>query len=180
MNKKIKAFIKELVPIILGILIALFINNWNEDRKDKKYINQMLSSINKELAETNEEINATMPAQISLIDSLDSYLKDDKMSILGIVSNTNGINLPTIKLNTWKAISNSKIELLDYNKVSALANIEEHKEIFKIKTGKFFDFVHSNSEETGRDKKVLLKILVSDIIDTEFAIRKEIEGIINK
>jgi hypothetical protein len=47
MKKYIKAFFKEIVPIIIGILVALYINNWNENKKDEKYINQILSSIKK-------------------------------------------------------------------------------------------------------------------------------------
>ncbi|MDW5290710.1 hypothetical protein [Formosa sp. PL04] len=39
----------------------------------------------------------------------------------------NEMYIPTIKINSWKAISNSKIELMEYDKVSTLANIEEHK-----------------------------------------------------
>jgi hypothetical protein len=30
----LKYFTKEIIPVIIGILIALFINNWNEERKE--------------------------------------------------------------------------------------------------------------------------------------------------
>lgn len=41
--KQLGQIIREIVPVIIGILIALLINNWNEDRKDKKYLNQIFS-----------------------------------------------------------------------------------------------------------------------------------------
>ena len=42
-------FFKEMIPVIAGILIALFIDNWNSDRKDKNYINQVFPTVNNEL-----------------------------------------------------------------------------------------------------------------------------------
>ena len=51
-----KYLIKEIIPVTIGILIALYINNWNENQKNTNYINQISSSIDKELNETNEDI----------------------------------------------------------------------------------------------------------------------------
>ena len=50
MRENIKSFFKEITPITVGILIALYINNWNENRKDRNYISKITSSINLELA----------------------------------------------------------------------------------------------------------------------------------
>jgi hypothetical protein len=175
MKKNIKALIKEIFPIIVGILIALWINNWNETQKDKKYINQISSSINKELTETTEDIIDNIAIQKSLIDTLDFYKKDDKISIFDILMKVNGIQIPTIKINSWKAISNSKIELMEYDKVSTLANIEEQKEILKMKSQNLMNFIYPNTRETVIDKKELLKLMMLDIISTEITIQKQIE-----
>jgi hypothetical protein len=177
MKKIIKALIIEIVPIIVGILIALWINNWNENRKDKNYINQISSSINKELTETTEDIIDNIASQKSLVDTLDFYKKDDKISIFDVVMKLNGIKIPTIKINSWKAISNSKIELMEYDKVSTLANIEEQKELLKTKSQNLMNFIYPNTKETGIDKKQLLKLMMLDIISTEITIQKQIEGI---
>ena len=40
----------------------------------------------------------------------------------------NGIYMPIIKTNSWNAIANSKIELIEYEKLSGLSDIEERKE----------------------------------------------------
>ena len=115
MKKNIRAFIKEIVTIIVGILLALWINNWNESRKDKKYINQISSSINKELKETSEDITYNLAIQKSLIDTLDFYLQDNNISLLEITIKSQGIYMPTIKINSFKSLSNSKIELIEYH-----------------------------------------------------------------
>lgn len=179
MKKYTKTFLKEIVPVVIGILIALYINNWNEDRKDEQYISQIYSSIDKELSETSEDITSKILIQKSFLDTIDFYLENDKISLLDITLKAEGINIPSIKINSWKAISRSKIELMEYNKVSALANIEEQKEILKMKTEKFADFVYLNTDETGKNKKELMKIMMLDIIHTEIPIQIEIEKIIN-
>ena len=180
MKNNIKALLKEIFTIIVGILIALWINNWNENRKDKKYINQISSSIDKELGETTEDIIDKIAIQKALVDTIDFYKKDDKVSILNIVMKATGIHIPLIKLNSWKAISNSKIELMEYDKVSTLANIEEQKDLLKIKSVNLMNFIYPNIKETGIDKKELFKLMMLDIISTEETIQKQIEGITSK
>lgn len=177
MKKNIKAFVKEIVTIIVGILIALWINNWNENRKDKKYIHHITTSINKELSETRDDIINNIATQKSLIDTLDFYKTEDKISLFDILKKVNGINIPSIKINSWKAISNSKIELMEYDKVSTMANIEEQRELLKMKSQNLMNFIYPNTNETGIDKKELLKLMILDIINTELAIQKQIDEI---
>ncbi len=44
-GKYLKYAIGEILLVVIGILIALSINNWNEDRKDRKSENQILISL---------------------------------------------------------------------------------------------------------------------------------------
>ncbi|ADV48577.1 hypothetical protein Celal_1262 [Cellulophaga algicola DSM 14237] len=47
------------------------INNWNENRKDRKYFEQISFSIEKESSETTEDIIDTIVFQKSFINFLD-------------------------------------------------------------------------------------------------------------
>ena len=130
--------------------------------------------------ETNEDIIDHIEIQKSLIDTLDFYEKNTKISILIAVKKARGIHMPKIRINSWKAISNTKIELMSYEKVSALANIEEQKKILNTKIENLMNFIYSNTKETGIDKKQLLKLMMQDIISTEKTIQNEINRIIKK
>ena len=62
-NKPIKYLryaIGEIVLVVIGILIALQINNWNEQRKDRKieisYLERLLSEVKKDSASINQNI----------------------------------------------------------------------------------------------------------------------------
>jgi len=178
MKKYIKTFFKEIIPVIIGILIALYISNWNENKKDEKYINQILSSMDKELKESNDDIKKKIPQQRTLIDTLNFYKKNDSISILDVMMKVNGIQMPQIRISSWKAISNSKIELLEYDRVSALVNIEEQKDILLLKTENLVNFLYPNIKDTSLDTKELIMLMMQDIIVSERELQTEIDGII--
>lgn len=169
-------FIKEMIPVIVGILIALSIDNWNQNNKDEKYVKEIYSLINSELKETTQNINENLPLQKSLIDTIDFYSKNKEVNILNIVLKSKGIYIATVKTNAWKALSSSKIELVDYKKIADLSNIDEQKEILKRKSQNLMNFISSNPNETQKDKKEILKIMILDIIGTEKAIQSIIEN----
>ena len=54
--------IGEIVLVVIGILIALQINNWNENRKENKIENKILTEISKGLKQDLIDINSNMSA----------------------------------------------------------------------------------------------------------------------
>lgn len=178
--RQIKQFIREIIPVIVGILIALVINNWNEDRKDKKYLNQIFSSLEKELAESSDDIKRIIPLQQVLIDSIDVYLNDETVSILYILSIANGIQAPDINMNSWKAIASSRIELIDYEKLSTLSFIEDRKENLNKRIETMSDFAFVNIEETSKGKKEIFKLVIRDAMGAEKRLQATIEEFLEK
>ena len=178
--KQIKQLIREIIPVIIGILIALLINNWNEDRKDQKYLNQIFSSIEKELEESNADIKEVIPKQQAFIDSIEIYLNNDTVSLFDIAIRANGIQAPTIKINSWKAVANSKIELIEYEKLSALSDIEDRKENLNMRIESIAKFLYDNLKKTDKEKKEVLKILTLDAIYAEKRLQSRIEKLIEK
>ena len=176
--KNVGQVIREIISVIIGILIALFVNNWNEERKDKEYLNQILSSIEKELIESKTDIERVIPKQKALLDSLDVYMNNENVSLYDIVVKANGIHSPSIKTNSWNAIANSKIELIEYEKLSELADIEERKENLDARIEKQMEFLFQNFENSQRQKKEIAKFMISDIIGAEIRFKSTIEEIL--
>jgi hypothetical protein len=178
MKDKIKnytvQFIKEIIPVIVGILIALFIDNWNSERKDKAYINQVFLTINNELKESKEDIKTTIPQQQALIDSLEYYADNKNVTILDIVKKSNGVFIPQVKINGWKSVSNTKIDLINYEKVASLSNIEALKETLNNKSEFLMSFMYSNINQTDKNIKQTSKMILLDIIQTEKMMEKNI------
>ncbi|OYD46017.1 hypothetical protein CHU00_07620 [Sphingobacterium cellulitidis] len=168
-------FLKEIIPVIAGILIALFIDNWNTDRKDKNYINQVLLTINSELKDSKEDIKTIIPQHESLIDSLGLYSNNNNISIMDVVNKSNGINIPQIKTNAWKSVSSSKIDLIDYDKITLLSNIEDEKATLNKKSDFLMNFLYSNLHAVDKNSKLTLELILKDILQTEKTMQKRIE-----
>ncbi len=178
--RQIKQLIREIIPVILGILIALAVNNWNEDRKDKEYLNQIYSFIENELEESRIEIKESIPKQQLLIDSIGKYLHDESISIFDIIAKANGVQGPVIKNNSWKAIANSKIELIEFDKLSALSEIDESKKGLELKSEKLVDFLVNNLKATDQEKKETFMLLNQEILSSTKHSLLEIEKFLNK
>ncbi|TCI92730.1 hypothetical protein [Tenacibaculum sp. M341] len=174
-KKYFNQFIKEIIPVIVGILIALFINNWAETRKEKKYIEKIFSTISKELLETKEDIVKKTAQQNRLIDSLSANMNNKNKSLFNVVYEAGGISLPHIRVSTWKAVSNSKIELVNYEKIAVLADIEGLKELLHLKLEKVLDLIYSGMYSVDYKEKEILKIMMHDVIGTQKSILKDIE-----
>jgi len=132
------------------------------------------------LTESNEDITENIAKQKILVDTLDYYLEDSTVTLADILIKAEGIYMPMIKMNAWKAISNSKIELVDYEKVSTLSNIEELKTNLNIQAEKSTDYFYLNSEESGKEQKKIMKLSILTIIGNERVVQEEIKKIIDK
>ena len=67
----------EIILVVIGILIALQINTWNEERKDKATGDQYLADIRQDLENDLDQMKGILTAlsyEISVITSIDSSL----------------------------------------------------------------------------------------------------------
>jgi len=175
MKKVITGIFKEMIPVILGVLVALFINRWAEDIKDQAYIKEITQSMKLEFDESLEEINSTIPKQNTLIDSLRMNMPNTNMSVMDVARLADGFHIAQIKNNSWKAISQTKIELLEYERLKVLSDIDYGKELLNEKQTIMMNYVFNNINETSETAKQTVMILMSDLINTERALKAAIE-----
>lgn len=175
MKKVSTEILKQMIPVVLGVLVALFINNWAEDRKDKAYIKEIKASMNLEFEESLGEIKETIPKQNILIDSLRLNLSDESKSVMEIASAAGGFFVAQIKNNSWKAISQTKIELLEYERLKVLSDIDYGKTLLKDKEKVMMNYVFNNINETSETAKQTIMILMSDLINTERLLKDTLE-----
>jgi Family of unknown function (DUF6090) len=111
----IKYAIGEIVLVMIGILLALQVNTWNESRKQKKQevtiLNNLLVDLKKAKASSQIEINAENLRLKNTVKALSaegrkSLLKNSKKdSIIGDILWNLNINTPVI--NTYSDLKNS-------------------------------------------------------------------------
>ncbi|MEN2281311.1 DUF6090 family protein [Algoriphagus sp. SE2] len=81
-GRYLKYAIGEIILVVIGILIALQINNWNEEQKaihkQSLVLKELLNSINNDFYEYDSYLDPRLQIKKSGIDSLDAYMIDNK------------------------------------------------------------------------------------------------------
>jgi len=65
----------EILLVVIGILIALQVNNWNEERKSNKVSAQTIQKLQAELSEVKSEIEEAIEVNEMILSWADSYLQ---------------------------------------------------------------------------------------------------------
>ena len=97
--KYLKYAIGEIILVVIGILIALQINNWNEERKEKEQTKILMDEVAQELALNIHKTEKTIDFRINLDTFYFIYLNKE-LNYEDYISNPNLIEAP---LMWWKA-----------------------------------------------------------------------------
>ena len=73
-GKYFKYAIGEIILVVIGILIALSINNWNENRKETNYEQKILKELKSDFSYNKSELNRNIIKATSLAHNSDSLL----------------------------------------------------------------------------------------------------------
>ena len=131
-GKYFKYAIGEIILVIIGILIALSINNWNENNKldglKHLYYQQLLIDLNKDKEYLNNKINLYNSRIENYQNYLDSY-KKPHLSIEEVLQNQNKLNFATDNIR----FQNSTIETLENTGNIKLIPIEIGNRLTELK-----------------------------------------------
>ena len=131
--------IGEIVLVVIGILIALSINNWNEERKNRILEQEILIQLKEEhetnlaqleqkISMRNEIINASMDV-LSYIDNANSEIDKDtlisKIRLLGLDPTFDPIQNDLINSGNIRLIKNKHLKKLLSNWSSDVQSLKE-------------------------------------------------------
>lgn len=162
MKKLLKKTFLEMIPVILGILIALFINGWKERVDNRQFIQTMMENVTKELEENRKELEDVIPEHDRFSDTIYAHINDD-VTVLDLVNLNQGISAPTIKITTWKALQNQNLKLIDFELISLLSRIEENQEYQNLKVRKLMDFLYEHGASSDSERKKIFNLIIDDL-----------------
>ncbi len=161
-GKYLKYAFGEIILVVIGILIALQINNWNAERKDRIFEQEILTLINENLK--NDSI--TLTNQISR--SIEATKLTNRL--LGQVTNENYID----SLNQWmgKIISfesfisqSSAFEILKSKGIDVISNKELQLELMSYYDQKVYSVYEALEDVEESFKKDWTPIIKEDFLD---------------
>ncbi len=164
------SFFKDTFIVVIGVLIAVFINNFNEQKTNQQYIKQTLHSIQQEIVQNKAEVDTVMKKHFVLLDSIQTSIKNEEESISQLIGRLGGIQSASIKNVGLRFFIANKAELVDYKLIAQLLEIETSTELLDKKTDKLIDFTFENIEQKDEITKLKLRAYLSNMIDSEFAL----------
>jgi hypothetical protein len=81
-TKYFKYAVGEIILVVIGILIALSINNWNESRKEKNNEIGILSTLLKDLQSAEKFSNTYITSEQQYLDIIETVLQNDSLAVL--------------------------------------------------------------------------------------------------
>lgn len=164
MKKTLKKVLTEMVSVILGILIALFIGNWKDKRDDKKFVNKILISVSQELSDNKAGLEKVIIEHKLFVDTLNTYIKSKNMPLGNLLGNSGGFRMISISNTSGKTLLNTNMELVGYKRISILTGIDESKQHMRDLVDKLAELIYSNLLSTDPSKKVIFMLMVNDLI----------------
>jgi len=159
-GKYLKYAVGEIVLVVIGILIALQINNWNEHRKqDNKrqgYYHQLLDDLNRDLNFTNSIIKEFEAYDQNYLDNLENYA-DESITIEKLYDILIGLKVIssalTFNSSTMESLLNSNdIGLIDPVLRNKLIDLKRLQDL----TIKRFDFTNEGKNQIVQNVSLIL------------------------
>lgn len=158
----------EIILVVVGILIALQINNWNEERKAKiradNYIEKLINDLVTDTININNQIAINQQAK----EKIDAYLSYSEQENVSVQNLLDSIGKLSISLFRYLPINYTFIDmqasgntsLLNENQRRAMMELSNQQEFLKIIIEKNISMVIADRQEA----KKYLEIGVGSII----------------
>ncbi|MEM9829872.1 MAG: hypothetical protein AAF944_04500 [Bacteroidota bacterium] len=179
MRKVSKAFTKmlrkigfELIPVILGILIALLINDYRQNLKEEEQTDTLLENLVGEFAKRRDDMEYIVQSrQQPLLDTIRSYLQNSELPAIELFYKAGGFGFPEVYTISWESTLGSQdINTLDFELLVALSRISSGQKDVEVRSEAFYNFLYSPEmaiSDRRVDRKNQLNIIISDFIESE-------------
>ena len=165
--KTLTKLVLDTIPVIFGVLIALFIGDWKKDLDDQRYMDRMIESMKEEAQVNFDDFDKIIPLHLRMIDTIDFYLEDPNISVLDLFVKNNGFKLPSVSNSTWTAVINNRIELVDIETLKILNGMDGLTELTSSKVKTITDFTYQNMNASSQESKETLKIHFLNLVESE-------------
>lgn len=124
--KRLKKPVLEFIPVFLGVVLALFFNNLNENRLARGKINGLMDKIALGNEKNIENLNMQLTQNQKVLDSMIYYRNNPEVSLGNILSRSRGIRYIQFDLAAWNVLKSSELLVdVDYDLTSLLYLLNE-------------------------------------------------------
>jgi len=170
----VKKIILDFIPAFLGVLIALLLNNYVENRKENRFLKQSFQNVYNINKENIKAIEASIKNIKNNVDTLNFYKNNNKSTIFDCIAANKGISVKTQKKISLHIFRDSRfLTKIDFNLISLFGELEEnHTEISQSYKNRMVYILQSEVYSTDYKSKELLILALNDYISGMMQIEK--------
>jgi len=166
-NPTIQRCLIDFIPAFLGVLVALLLNEWKENKKENEFITNSIISIYKDNKINLERISSQITLLERQCDTLFKYVSDKDMSILDIVRKSNGFHTREFTQISWKILVNSQLaNKIHYHLLIQLTSLSKEIETVDASIEKITTIIYNQAESKSSNNKYRLYIIEKDLLVT--------------
>jgi len=153
-GKYLKYAIGEIILVVIGILIAVSINNWNENRKLQSEETILLKALKQDFLENKKRLINTIESQEVMIDYSINFIKLITSKTSRAVSQDSILKLKAAGANSWyraELVNSSFNTIISSGKSNIIRNMSLKKRLVEFSTD-----MESGFEDDFESKECLL------------------------
>ncbi len=179
-RNQILDFLKEIAIVVIGVLIAVSIGSYKERLDNEAYLRKTLIAIESEVISSQSEVDTVLKRHLKLFEKLVNGFEENEQTIGEFVSSSGGFQVASIKNISLRFFISNKAELLSYEIISQLSDIELKTNILSDKLKRFTNFAYDYVNEKDEDVMMKFAYLLSDVIDSEKTLQESYSAFLDK
>lgn len=174
-TSRLAYILQEILIVVVGVLIAVSIGNYKEQSDNEKYIEKTLTAIKSEIELSRQATDSALVRHYALAEGMEELIDNEEQTLGEMVSSLGGVQFPQIKNVSLRFFVANKAELIDFQIIAQLLDIEEQSVILKAKLDRLADFAYEHITESNLETKISFAYMLSDVIDSEESILEAYE-----
>lgn len=141
-----KKFCLDMLPVIAGVVIGMFVNSYTEEQKNENMLENTLQALSSEFTENGHELRKKLPRHVRIIDSLTYYRDNEQFTLYDVLLKAGGLSTSKISTTNWRAaLNNYSFQLINFPTIKLLSAIENLHEEQSELDDRFTEIVYSPS-----------------------------------
>ena len=159
----LKEILKELIIVVLGVFIALLINNIIQEKKNQRFVEKSIELIKIEQNENLEHLQKTIESHDKFILILKEEINNTEITFGEVVQKAKGFSVPSISITAWDKLLSNHLELVDYEDIKSLNRIEKQVLFLEDIKSRLGEIAYEKANKKDSESKGLILSLIQDL-----------------
>ncbi len=166
-KRKIRDIFLEIIPVTFGVLIALWVNGTKQNDKDKRFKDDLVYSIYKELIHNIKGLEKNTIHHDTILKNFIDSRKNNNEKVLDVISKTKGFRFTEMITISSYILETEKMMLFDHPTIMKISELYKVYKIFKTRQMKILSLLYKKLLSNSREVKMMLYYIITDFVHEE-------------